>query len=248
VSPSQRGGKPKASRNRNRGAPGGRRPDPPPEPPKHPRLAVTGKAAKDTAPYVVSVLALVVSILTYVNQRATNNAAIQADKSAIQADNTSAAAAVRKDAEQVTYWLQGSTPQMMIQNSSDGPIRDITIFLPESESEHGKASALIHLPPGFQGAQVGIELTGKGSYLRYTLPDISPCRIETTTAFTMLFKSPKVGAAALNGTILEFTDPDGKSWERYDGDGRLIELTRYKAPTGFSYGNSPAFTPASGCS
>ena len=172
-----------------------------------------------------------ISILTYVNQRATNNAAVQADRSAIQADNAAAAAAVRKDAEQVTYWLQGSTPQMMIQNSSDGPIRDITIFLPESE--HGKASALIHLPPGFQGAQVGIELTGKGSYLYYTLPDIPPCRIEATTAFTMLFKSPKVGPAALNGTILEFTDP---------------ELTGYKAPTGFSYGKSPAFTPASGCS
>lgn len=159
---------------------------------------------------------------------------------------------VRHDAEQVTYWLAGvprsDLPQLDIQNASDGPIRNITIFMPEP-MHNGRIGVLTHLPQGFEGEKVGIEVTGGGKhgYFYYSLPDIPPCRVEKTTAFTM-FSHPSAGVTALNGSIIEFTDLNGNSWARYEADSKLVPLTGYKAPAGFSWSGSTTFSPATGCS
>jgi hypothetical protein len=143
-------------------------------------------------------------------------------------DDAAAAATVRHDASQVTYWIQGapnsSTPQLVIDNKSGGPIRGLTLQFPQS------------------GQSGGWE-----AFSYYSLPDIPPCSMETTSP-TREFISPPIGQTALNGSILDFTDQNGNSWALKGGYGQLIALAGYKQQVGFSWGSGTTFKPAQDCS
>jgi hypothetical protein len=142
------------------------------------------------------------------------------------------AATVRHDASQVSYWLQGAphsnTPDLVIDNRSGGPIRGITLKFPQP----------------VQGCSANCQWE---SFDYYTLTDIPPCSMETTTP-TRVFISPAIGQAALNGSILDFTDQNGNSWALMGGAGKLVQLTGYKQPTGFSWGSGVTYKPAQDCS
>ena len=192
------------------------------------------------------VVGFVINFLLNPNQAAANEAQIRAGQSA-------AANAVRHDAEQVHYWLQGtansSIPQLVIANRSNGPIRDITVFLPQPVHNHSLGTTMfLSRSLAFVGSKAGIEITADGKgYYYYTLPDIPPCSVEATRAFTV-FRHPSAGQTALNGSVLEFTDPNGNAWELDQGDDKLIRLTGYKPPAGFSWSGSAKFQRAAGCS
>jgi hypothetical protein len=104
----------------------------------------------------------------------------------------------------------------VIDNRSGGPIRGLTLKFPQP----------VH------GCSANCQWEAAFDY--YTLADIPPCSMETTTTFRD-FSSPAIGPAALNGSILDVTDQNGKSWALIGGVGKLIELTGYKQSAGVSW-------------
>jgi hypothetical protein len=114
---------------------------------------------------------------------------------------------------------------LVIDNRSGGPIRGLTLKFPQP----------VH------GCSANCQWEAAFDY--YTLADIPPCSMETTTTFRD-FSSPAIGPAALNGSILDFTDQNGKSWALIGGVGKLIELTGYKQPAGVSWGSGVTFKPS----
>ncbi len=163
---------------------------------------------------------------TYLDQHAANEHQLQVDQAA-------AAAAERHDAEQVSYWLEGSVPhttapEIVIENRSIGPIRDV----------------ILKFPQPVQGCSTNCQWE---AFDYVGLPDIPPCSLGTTAAVAD-FIYPKIGSAGINGSFLSFTDPNGKSWVLYGGESRPVEEAGYKAPVGFTWTPHTTFTPIVGCS
>lgn len=151
------------------------------------------KLTKHVGRQYIALIAIAISTASPATQCSgnANQAQAQANNAQIRTEDAAAYAALSRDARQVSYWVLGS--QMMIQNSSGGLIRDITLFLPKP-TKPGTAAAQLALPKGFPGAQFGVQLVGRTPYLYYAVPEIPPCRIESTTAYASVFKAPKVGA------------------------------------------------------
>lgn len=195
---------------------------PSPQPQVPGRSAAARKAIKSSLVASISLVIAAASALftglTYLDQHA--------------ADQASASDAVRHDAEQVSYWLQGvahsTTPQLVIENRSGGPIRDLFLKFPQP----------------MQGCSANCSWE---AFDYISLADIPPCSIEATTVFNV-FKSLSIESAALSGSLLDFTDSNGNAWTLYGGYGKLVELPGYKSPPGFTWNPSVTFTPAQGCS
>ena len=130
----------------------------------------------------VSAVAAAFTGLMYFNQRSANTA--------------SASAALEHDANRVAYYLGSSVrsnlPPLLIANRSLGPVRGMTLYLPE------------HL------AGCSANCAEKG-YMYFTLPDLPPCSIETTTILDSVV-SPKIGPLTLAGSDVAFTDAKGHTW------------------------------------
>lgn len=212
-----------SGKGRNRaGTPGSGKPRRSPQPQVPQRSSAAWKAIKSNLVASISIVIAAASAaftgLTYLDQHA--------------ADQAAASAAERHDAEQVSYWLQGvahsTTPQLVIENRSGGPIRDLYLKFPQP----------------VQGCSANCNWE---AFDYVSLADIPPCSIEATTVFTV-FKSPEIGSAAWNGSILDFTDPNGNAWALYGGYGQLVGLPSYKPPPGFTWNPSVTFTPAQACS
>jgi hypothetical protein len=194
----------------------GRRPRPAPQSPEPGKGSIIAVISQ-----VISLISVGFAGVAYFDQRSANEAQLQVDRAA-------ANAAVRHYASQVTYWLEGvphsTTPDLVISNRSSGPIRGL----------------MLKFPQPVQGCSKHCQWK---AYDWYTLPDIPPCSMATTTTFTA-FKAPAVGSASLNGSILDFTDQNGNDWALLGGYGKLVRMTRYKQPVGFSWSGAVKFKPA----
>jgi hypothetical protein len=149
---------------------------------------------------VVSAVAAAFTGLMYFNQRSANAA--------------SANAALEHDANRMAYYLGSSVgsslPPLLIANRSLGPVRGMTIYLPE------------HV----QGCSAKCAARG---YMSFTLPDLPPCSIETTTILDSVV-SPKIGPLTLAGSDLTFTDAEGHTWT-LTGSGQLLHQPSPKPGT-----------------
>ena len=190
----------------------------PPE--KRKRLAALWSLAKVGGPAVVSVAALIISLLTYQNQRAAN-----AEQNAI--DAAAAASSREAYAAQVSYWLvagaANAPPDLVVQNRGSAPILDVTATITASR----RNVALYN-----------------GAVLLGTIP---PCSIVTTSVIAMVVK---VLASTYDVRSLYFTDASGLSWERLNRGVLKGPEPASAIPTGLSepydlYGKVSA---ADGCS
>ncbi len=221
----RRGANRQKARARNHPVPRQRQPHAPATPQKRSPGATIWKATRTFGAAALSVAAIVISLLTYADQHAATEAQLQVDSAA-------ANAALRQEASKVSYWLQGvphkSSPELVIENSSDGPLRDMELMFPQP----------------VQGCSRKCNWVADDWV---TLTDLPPCSIETTTEFDA-FSRPAIGAASLNGSHLNFTDKSGNTWALFGGSGKLIRLARYKPPAQLSWSPNVTFKPADDCS
>jgi hypothetical protein len=216
---------------------------------QHKRLAMAWRITKVAGPALVSVAALAISLLTYLDQHAVNTAAAAASEEAY--------------ATKVTYWLKDSFPnyQIIIQNSSTAPISNVTVtFSLDFLEAHGYPGGLLALAPHIMLLQMEPTAVVR-------IGTIPPCRIATTDAVTQA--QLKGGQRLLGfkdltskekswikthitiGTYIEgvdFTDANGVSWQRNNQD-ILTNVSMPRADIGaFSYTPQDlSITPANGC-
>lgn len=242
------------SQRRNRSRNPKNQPLPPPPAPQSGRLKTTGKRSATiwktaNANGLVAVVAVIVAVFAYINQATATTATIRAGQA-------SAASVQRHDAEQVTYYPEtvpgGKNPQLVIRNASSGLISNVFLLfpVPAVKTAHGyRVSTTLKLTTGFSGDQMGIVFAygGKQGFIYYSLPDIPPCTVETTRTFET-FKDSSIGTASLNGSLLDFTDPNGLGWQRYGSYGKLVRMPHIKPRSEFSWSPFVRFKPATDCS
>ncbi len=108
------------------------------------------------------------------NQAAANAATIQADRSEQAAERAERQQAVRAEAEDVTYGIspvpgaQHSEPELIVENRSNGWIRDIMLYIPMPNS----SSVDIGNAAGVSWAAYGIGPDPIGQWFAMELPDI----------------------------------------------------------------------------
>lgn len=173
----------------------------------------------------MALVAIVISILAYTNQRSANSVQISADKAA-------ATAALRHDAEQVTYLpvavSDSKTPDVTIENRSGGPITNLILSLPAP-------------------VQCGGNCGGWKGFVWFRLPDMLPCTVAVSASLSELV-SPKLTPTRLAESALTFTDENGNTWTRFGGEGKLITQPRPKEPVDYTYAPFNGSKPANGCS
>jgi hypothetical protein len=213
-------------------------------PERHPFRKRAAKIGKNVGRQYVGLLAVLIALLAFVNQRSTNEAQLQVDQA-------NAAAARSHDASLVTYWLQGngpysSKPQVVVENGSSGLITNVNLFLPVPTQRSAQGCTV---GAGLRaiGEQDGvIMMPGCKGFVYYRLRDIPPCTVTTTTVLDAIV-SPAITSTELGNSALFFTDAKGNSWDRYGGRQRLVAVPGYKESSGFDWVGPVATKPAPGC-
>lgn len=188
------------------------------------------KAVNAFGGQTLALAAIVIALVALINQMGANSAQDQVNQA-------NANAAMRQIADHISLYPQaghGKNFVLVIAIRSYGLIRDVEFKMPQP----------------IQGCSAKCDWV---AYDWFTLPNVPPCSIAVTTAFNDFRdpanpSKPQVGMSSMNGSNLDFTDPNGNSWALFSGESRLDLLAGYKAPTAFSWGGFATVEPASGCS
>jgi hypothetical protein len=211
----------------------------------HPFRKRAAKIGKNVGRQYVGLLAVLIALLAFVNQRSTNEAQLQVYQA-------NAAAARSHDASLVTYWLQGngpysSKPQVVVDNGSSGLITNVNLFLPVPAQRSAQGCSV---GAGLRavGEQDGVTMMpGCKGFVYYRLRDIPPCTV-TTTPVLHAVVSPAITSTELGNSVLFFTDAKDNSWDRYGGRQKLVAVPGYKGSSGFDWVGPVSSKPAPGCS
>ena len=159
-------------------------------------------------PIVVSVVAIVISVLAYVDQHHTDSATLAA----------AALAAEQQYARQVAFWVNDGqgvpVPVLMVENLGSAPIANAELTL-----------------------RITLPSTVPNAYAEqsFDLGVIPPCTISSTVMTSLHGPFGESGASLYStdplfqfDSWLNFTDSAGQSWQR-NGDGSLRELASIAA-------------------
>lgn len=210
--------------------------------------------AASANPLVVALVSVVVGALAaipatisvddHLHQGAANNATVQAEQD-------QAAAALSHDASEVILGQGLRSPQLVIENTSDGWIRNITLLVPvpvqETREPGGGVSVSI---PNFSiyspvfGGFTGVWFSGNSAYFHEPLPDIGPCELVATTALKSF--PADLDSTALAKAEIDFTDPNGIAWTR-SISGPPVRNTGYKGSGAVTWAPYPIVERVPGC-
>jgi hypothetical protein len=175
-----------------------------PAPPSKPTgWARVWTVLKVAGPAIVSIAAIVISILSLQGQAAANRGTQDANAAARQANAAAAAANQRRNAEQVSF-LQTALPQspfasMLVENHATTPVYEVTV-----QAEATVFTSLTGGPKGIKGYIAA--LIGGNTYLRkeftFYLGDMPACSLGTVTnlvtaATAAMLDNTKLAAAVI---------------------------------------------------
>jgi hypothetical protein len=145
------------------------------------------------------------------NQGAANAATIQADRSQQAAQRAERLQAVRAEAEHVTYGISPvpgapqSEPELIVENRSDGWVRDIMLYIPLPNSK----TINVGNPAGVAWASYGLGPYPFGEWLAMELPDIPPCEVDAVSLLRLL---PNLQPDEMEHSTMFFTDSHSRQW------------------------------------
>ena len=212
-------------------------------PPKLTGWARVWAVLKVAGPAIVSIAAIVISILSLQGQAAANRGMQEANAAARQANAAAAAASQRRNAEQVSF-LTTALPQspftsMLVANHATTPVYEVTV-----QAEATVFTSLTGGPKGNKGYIAA--LIGGNAYLRkeftFYLGDMPACSLGTVTnlvtaATAAMLDNTKLAAGVIGANpvavtvmSMSFTDSSGTAWQ-YSGLGGLQKLEYLPANT-----------------
>lgn len=164
--------------------------------------------------------ALVAGIITYTVTPKNQSAANAAQIKAAQAQEAST---LRQYAQEVSYGLgpapgrNNGSPQLIIENRSNGWLRDVTLILPIPTSGNGIDTS-VNPVDGMVGS-VRINSDENGNSVTFQLANIPPCEMAITKILAAI---PGIEPGDLADSRLIFTDQKGNGWILH-GNGQLVK-------------------------